>query len=162
MGQSGTIVPSIPVLLVAGRYGKWWGAFGSLVALGFNSLLVLTALESTWLEWFKSGGAFGQLALLGVAMLVGWLQESLQKFSDSEEALKVSNFGNLRLAAEHEALSDIGRLVGSSLELGDIYPEFAKHVGELIKFDWIGIHIINADTRTLELLSSSWPRQTAW
>ena len=108
-------------------------------------------VDSTWLEWFKSGGAFGQLALLGVAVLVGWLQESIQKFSDSEEALKVANFGNLQLAAEHEALSDIGRLVGSSLELGDIYPEFAKHVGELISFDWIAIHIIDSQSQTLEL-----------
>ncbi|MCH7736290.1 MAG: GAF domain-containing protein, partial [Chloroflexi bacterium] len=151
LGESALIATSLPVVLIAAKYGKWLGLAGALTAIAFNSLLVFTVLDSTWFEWFKSGGAFGHLALIGVALLVGWLQEALQKFSDSEKALKVANLGNLRLAEDSEELAAIGRLVGSSLDLGDIYPEFAKHAGELISFDWIGIHIIDTETQRLEL-----------
>ena len=137
LGQSALIITVIPVVLIAVKYGKLWGLAGALISFGFNSLLVLNVLGPSWIEWLKSGGAFGHGALTGVALLVGWLQETRS--------------ANLRLATEHEELGAIARLVGSSLEPCEIYPEFARHVGELISFDWIGINIIDDESQTLQL-----------
>jgi hypothetical protein len=106
-GESALIATSVPVVLIAANYGKWYGLGAALIAMAFNSLLVVTAAEITWFEWFKSGGAFGHMALVGVVLLVGWLQQALQKFADSEKALNVANIGIQRLAEDNEELSAI-------------------------------------------------------
>ena len=137
LGQSVLITVSIPVVIIAVRFGKWWGLAGALTAFGLSSLLITTFLDSSWLEWLKDGGGFGNSALIGVALLVGWLQDTRR--------------AHQRLAIEHEELSAIARLVGSSAELGEIYPEFAGHVDELTSFDWIGINIIDDESQILQL-----------
>ena len=58
---------------------------------------------------------------------------------EAEEALRHSEEEARRLAHESSVMAEIGRVVGSSLDVHEVYGHFAEHVRQLIPFDRIDI-----------------------
>ncbi len=52
------------------------------------------------------------------------------------------------LAHENAIMANLGRIIGSSLNIDDVYERFAEEARKLIPFDRIALSIINADNRT--------------
>ncbi|MAF54041.1 MAG: PAS domain-containing protein [SAR202 cluster bacterium] len=63
---------------------------------------------------------------------------------DSEETAR-------RLARENAAMAEIGRIVGSSPDIQDVYERFAAEVRRLIPFSRIGANLVDFTRRTYEL-----------
>ncbi|MCX5906750.1 MAG: response regulator [Deltaproteobacteria bacterium] len=94
--------------------------------------------------------AFGNLSLimaLGVMILtsIGFLfmtQERVgQEQRETEEAAR-------RLAEGNAIVAEIGRIIGSTLNIEDVYERFAEQVLKLIRFDRIDISMINEEDGT--------------
>ncbi|MFB3886026.1 MAG: PAS domain S-box protein [Thermodesulfobacteriota bacterium] len=54
-----------------------------------------------------------------------------------------------RLAQENAITAEIGRIVGSTLNIDEVYERFAEELRKLISFDRVSIAIINHKNRTL-------------
>ena len=65
-----------------------------------------------------------------------------------EMALRESEETARRLAQETAVLAEIGRIVGSSLNVDDVYERFAEEVRKLIPFDRIVINLVNLENAT--------------
>ena len=61
---------------------------------------------------------------------------------DSEESRR-------RLARENAALAEIGRIIGSSLDIDEVYTRFAEKVRELLPFDRLSIATVDLEAGTL-------------
>ena len=53
-----------------------------------------------------------------------------------------------RLASENETLGEIGRIIGSSLDIDDVYAGFGEQLRSLIPFDRLSISLVNLDDNT--------------
>ena len=53
-----------------------------------------------------------------------------------------------RAANESEILSEIARTIGSSLDIEDVYPRFARETGKLIVHDRVAIALLDLESRT--------------
>jgi PAS domain S-box-containing protein len=82
---------------------------------------------------------------LGFVVLMRDITERLQ----AEEALRKSEETARRLAQENAAMAEIGRIIGSTLDINDVYERFAEKVRELIPLDRITIHIFNPTDDTV-------------
>ena len=60
----------------------------------------------------------------------------------AENALRASVSEQRRRARAQETLSSIARIIGSSLDIEDVYQRFGEEVSELIPFDRIVINLI--------------------
>ena len=54
-----------------------------------------------------------------------------------------------RLAEENEVMSEIGRIINSSLDINEVYELFAAELAKLITFEWAGVSLLNTDESTL-------------
>ena len=61
----------------------------------------------------------------------------------AEGALRTSVAEQRRRTREQETLSSIARIIGSSLEIDEVYERFASEVAQLIPFDRIVINVIS-------------------
>ncbi len=52
------------------------------------------------------------------------------------------------LAGENALLAEVGRIITSSLEIGDVYEGFAQQLRRLIPFDRIAISLVDLETET--------------
>jgi len=64
------------------------------------------------------------------------------------EALRRSEEEAKRLAQENALVAEIGRIIGSTLNIEEIYERFIEEVRKLIQGDWITIAIANPDGST--------------
>ena len=73
----------------------------------------------------------------------------------AEEALQKSESEARRLAQENELIAEIGRIIGSTLDIEEVYERFAEKVGEAISFDRIVVNTINMQeyTRTMRYVN---------
>ena len=78
------------------------------------------------------------------------LEVEITERKQAEVALRESQRAALRSADETATLADIGRIISSSLDINEIYEQFAARVKTLIPFDRlaIGIHDSEKDTTT--------------
>ena len=60
-----------------------------------------------------------------------------------------SEESGLRLARENAALAEIGRVIGSSLNIEEVYESFAEHVNAIILSDRITINLLDPDGELL-------------
>jgi PAS domain S-box-containing protein len=67
----------------------------------------------------------------------------------AEKALHKSEEEAKRLAQEDAVVAEIGRIIGSTLNVDDVYERFAEKVRELIPFDRITINSINTRDNTI-------------
>jgi len=66
----------------------------------------------------------------------------------AEEALQKSEQEAKQLAQENAIVAEIGRIISSTLEIGEVYEQFAKEVIKLIPFDRIVISIVDLEQGT--------------
>lgn len=67
----------------------------------------------------------------------------------AEEALQKSEKAAQQLSQENAVMAEIGRIISSTLNIEDIYEEFAEEARKLIPFDRIGISIIDYENKTV-------------
>jgi signal transduction histidine kinase len=66
----------------------------------------------------------------------------------AEEALQKSEEEAKRLAQENQLVAEIGRIIGSTLNIEEVYERFIEEFRKLISFDWISINTINLKDNT--------------
>ena len=84
----------------------------------------------------------GSLARAFDVMAEG-LEEKEWERKRAEEALRESEEAAIHLSQESMAMARIGQIIGSTLNIDDIYEQFAGEVAALIAFDRISIGIID-------------------
>jgi len=50
---------------------------------------------------------------------------------------------------EAEILAEIGRIISSSLNIEEVYQQFAKEAKKLIPFDRVVVNLLNPDKKTI-------------
>ncbi len=130
----------LPIVL-ASRSGVRAGLAGGAVAIGLESALLWTSRGAFLSDYaayvFATWGLF-----IGSGIISGILFSYLSALNARLEDL------TRRRDEENVALAEIGRIVTSSVEIGEVYQRFAQRVGELLDFDRLAIQIINVDERT--------------
>ena len=66
----------------------------------------------------------------------------------AEEALRRSEAQANQLAQENAIMAEIGKIIGSTLNIDEVYERFAKEARKLISFDRININLIDHEART--------------
>ncbi len=64
------------------------------------------------------------------------------------DALKRASRETELLAAENALLAEIGMIISSSLDIGEVYEGFARQVRELIPFDRVAISLVDMESHT--------------
>jgi PAS domain S-box-containing protein len=67
----------------------------------------------------------------------------------AEHALKQSEASAMQLAQENAAMAEIGRIIGSTLNIDEVYESFAEEVKKIIPFDRIVINTIDTEKGTV-------------
>ena len=67
----------------------------------------------------------------------------------AEEALRRNEEEAKRLAQENALMAEIGEIIGSTLNIEEVYGRFAEEVHKIIPFDRIVINIINIEKNTV-------------
>jgi len=67
-----------------------------------------------------------------------------------EEQLRNSKISE-RLAKETAMIAEIGRLIGSTLEIDEVYDHFAAETRKLILFDRLSVHLFDIDKNLLSI-----------
>ena len=69
----------------------------------------------------------------------------------SDEALRKTEEESRRLARENASMAEIGRIIGSTLKIEEVYERFAEEVRRLISFDRIAIRTIDPEDNTVTI-----------
>jgi diguanylate cyclase (GGDEF)-like protein/PAS domain S-box-containing protein len=77
------------------------------------------------------------------------LEDTLADLQRAEEKQRLSRETAERLAGETAVIADIGRLIGSTLDIGEVYEPFAEAVRKIVPFDRMVINIIDVDLNTV-------------
>jgi PAS domain S-box-containing protein len=85
--------------------------------------------------------------ILGTTKSVASLLDITER-RQAEEALQRSEAQSNQLAQENAIMAEIGRIVGSTLNIDEVYERFAKEVRKLISFDRIVISTIDLEKMT--------------
>ncbi len=75
-------------------------------------------------------------------------QNEITESKRAEEALRKSEDTARQLAQESAIMAEIGRIIGSTLNIEEVYERFAEEVRKLISFDRITIRAINPKDNT--------------
>jgi len=78
-----------------------------------------------------------------VMSVVEALQNEMTERNLAEESLRKSEEEAKRFAQENAIMAEIGRIISSSLNIEDVYEQFATEAHKLIPFDGIAINMIN-------------------
>jgi PAS domain S-box-containing protein len=81
----------------------------------------------------------------------------LQVHMQSEASLRASELAAQLLAREKAAMAEIGRIIGSTLTIEEVYDRFSEEVRKIISFDRITITRIQPDQETVRILYTSGP-----
>ena len=76
------------------------------------------------------------------------LSEEIEERKRAEEALRESEKEAKRFSQENAIMAEIGRIIGSTLEIEEVYERFSAEVSKLIPFDRINIAIIHPEEAT--------------
>jgi len=79
------------------------------------------------------------------------LENALADLQRAEEKERQNREAAERLAGEMATMADIGRLIGSTLEIDEVYERFAAEVRKLIPFDRIAINLCNLQENTFRV-----------
>lgn len=72
----------------------------------------------------------------------------ISRLRAAHESLRAAGDEARTLARENEILGEIGRIIGSSLDITEVYSGFANQVRRLIDFDRLSISLVNLDDNT--------------
>ena len=73
------------------------------------------------------------------------------KRKQAEEALRESERAARQLANENAVMAEIGRIIGSTLNIHEVYERFAEEMRKLIHFDRISVNLINPGEKTFTI-----------
>ncbi len=145
---------------------KHWGITPRSMLFFVVVLLVghLNALVDLWFhpeipfydeEHLMAGTIFAFLAALslrGIKRYMDRLEQALLDRKDSEEALRRNEEAATLLAKENSILAEIGRIISSTFNIGEVYERFEQEVRKLIPFDRIGVSLHNIQEGTVTLV----------
>lgn len=77
--------------------------------------------------------------------------EDITHHKHAEEALRRSEEEAKRMAEENAIMAEIGRIIGSTLNIEDVYERFAEEVRRLIHFDRLSINIVDVGNQTITI-----------
>ena len=83
-------------------------------------------------------------AIQGIRCII----QDITERKKTEEALKRSEEESKRLAQENAAVAEIGRIIGSTLNLDEVFERFTEELKRLLPFDRIVINLIDVEQRT--------------
>ncbi|MYC06935.1 MAG: GAF domain-containing protein [Chloroflexi bacterium] len=88
-----------------------------------------------------------ELAERVASQIAGAVANSLlyAKQMETQAALEESVRFEHRLVQEQTLFAEIGRIISSSIEINDVYQDFANQVQKLLSFDRISLSILNKD-----------------
>jgi len=69
----------------------------------------------------------------------------------AEDALRESGEETRRLAHENELIAEIGRIIGSTLNIEEVYERFASEVKKAISFDRIAVNTISKQDNSMTI-----------
>ncbi len=101
----------------------------------------------------KNGGEFWLISTVapveyeGKPAVVGTYMDVTER-KRAEEAIRQSEEEARRLAHENAMMAEIGRIIGSSLDLDEVYEGFAEQVRQIVPFDRISVGIVSEDGGT--------------
>jgi hypothetical protein len=99
------------------------------------------------------------------------LENTLTDLQRAQEVEQQSREASERLAEEMAVLAEIGRVIGSTLDIAEVYERFAAEARKLIPFDRLAVNLNNHDQKTITVayafgpnvpgrsLGDSFPRQ---
>ena len=102
-------------------------------------------------DWFLQASVLGATLVVVTLMAILVFRPILRLFNIEVENLRTSNVKQEMLTHENSVLAKISRVIGSSLEIDDVYTRFAEEVQKLIPFDRIVIGTINVEQNTFTL-----------
>jgi diguanylate cyclase (GGDEF)-like protein/PAS domain S-box-containing protein len=79
------------------------------------------------------------------------LDSTLADLQRAEEEQRLSRETAEQLAGETAVIADIGRLIGSTLDIDEVYEGFAAEARKLIPFDRIAVNLFNIHENTLTI-----------
>jgi PAS domain S-box-containing protein len=82
------------------------------------------------------------------APIVRGMAHDVTDLKRAEQALKRSEEAAQKLAQESEIIAEIGRIIGSTLKIEEVYERFAEEARKLIPFDRIIVSLNNPDEGT--------------
>ena len=132
----------LPIVL-AGRSGVRAGLAGAALAVGLQSVILLASRGAILQEGVQSYviGTWSLFAASGVAS--GALSSYLASLRRRADVLE------RRVDREDAALAEIGRIISSSLQIEDIYGQFADRLRDLVPFDRLTIDAIDLEASKL-------------
>ena len=104
--------------------------------LGFDSVQT----EKSWTE-----------DIVTLLKIAGEIFTNALKRKRVEEDLRTSRESAHGLARENATVAEIGRIIGSTLNIEEVYERFAKELGKLISFDRIVIDLNNPNNKTFTI-----------
>jgi PAS domain S-box-containing protein len=78
------------------------------------------------------------------------VQQTLEQL-EAEKKIRASQERTERLAEEMVIIAEIGRVIGSTLEIEKVYESMADEIGKLIPFDSLIVNLRDAQEETLEV-----------
>ena len=126
-----------------------WLAISVLMSIVIQTIFISTS-ERLFDTQFQAAHMLKIISY--VAVLTGLILDIFHVFRQSdnrERELVRSVEQQNRLASENSALAEIGRIVGSTLDIKSAFDKFAEQVGELIPFDRVSVTEIEWDTSTV-------------
>ena len=178
----------VPVLASTWFFGTRGALVASVVALLISLFAIFVLAVDSFGSWVAGGSDLGFGALFAVAVIAGLLRDywerakteiqerhvvekALQRSYDELEErverrtieLKLREEESRRLANENAVMAEIGRVVGSSLDLEQVYERFTHEVAKLVSFDRIAIIRVNEQQTYYQLAHTRpvWTRQAA-
>ena len=90
-----------------------------------------------------------RMGRLGQAVTGALEQKRLrQERREAARALEESERSARRLAEEQAAIARIGRIISSSLDIGEVYEQFAEEARKLIPFAWTAVTLVDRERGT--------------
>ena len=105
-----------------------------------NETLALESMQHGAQDYLVKGQVDGKLLTRSIKYAI--------ERSHVESALRDSEETARRLADENAVLAEIGRIIGSSLNIDDVYERFAEEVRKLVPFDRIAINLVDLENGT--------------
>ena len=95
------------------------------------------------------GATFDQkIVYIPEALVIRIYSHDVTRIKASEHAMRIAGDEVRQISQEHELLSEIGRIISSSLDMDEVYAGFGEKLRSLIKFDRLAISLVNLDENT--------------
>jgi len=98
-----------------------------------------------------SVACIGHKSTDGMPEYVSVIAREITELRRMEKALRQSEMAAKQSAGENAAVAEIGRIIGSTLNIEEVYEGFAREVAKLISFDRIVVNTVDAQRIPLPL-----------